>query len=169
MKVYIFILSVLIFAAAAAGEDGYCTKDGCDDVENLKSIHCTADAFLAVLLSCLLTGTDDDGEDWSDFKKKISIAMAEYVPCKYQNCSCFTDLVKEDLKPFKTGITRDMLEKAKARFHYCKTILYFKQFSFISFVFIQYIEGLITKSLAISSLESRSACFQLAALVWSIS
>ena len=55
-------------------------------------------------------------DEWREFKSKISQAVADYVPCKSQNCSCLTDLVTSDLLPFKNGITKAMVEKSKEKY-----------------------------------------------------
>jgi hypothetical protein len=55
-------------------------------------------------------------EKWIEFKSQISQALLDYKPCPSKKCSCFTQLVIEDLKTFQhIGITRSMLEKAKDR------------------------------------------------------
>ncbi|XP_057379898.1 O-glucosyltransferase rumi homolog [Daphnia carinata] len=55
-------------------------------------------------------------EKWSEFTELISKASADYKPCLFQNCSCITPVVDEDLKVFQhTGITKIMLDNAKDR------------------------------------------------------
>nr|CAG4641759.1 EOG090X07KN [Eurycercus lamellatus] len=88
---------MFIFATFAIDDEGYCTKDSCEGT--------TGDNFYS----------EDSEEEWMDIKGKISKALAEYKPCEHHNCSCFTDLVTEDLKVFKDGITKNMLDKAKER------------------------------------------------------
>ncbi|XP_058451999.1 O-glucosyltransferase rumi homolog [Malaya genurostris] len=42
----------------------------------------------------------------------IEKALADYKPCQSINCSCNLDVLKDDLRPFKSGITRQMIEQA---------------------------------------------------------
>nr|CAG4649396.1 EOG090X07KN [Scapholeberis mucronata] len=58
---------------------------------------------------------NDENEPWTGFRSKISQALASYEPCQFKNCSCFTQLVTEDLKLFQNGITKKMIDKAKER------------------------------------------------------
>lgn len=58
-------------------------------------------------------------DEWKQYKSKISKAVADYVPCKSKNCSCLTDLVTSDLLPFKDGITKLMIEKAREKYDAC--------------------------------------------------
>ena len=51
---------------------------------------------------------------WSQYFNSIETAEADYVGCeKDPSCSsCHDDVIKTDLAPFKTGITKDMMEAA---------------------------------------------------------
>ncbi|XP_065095116.1 O-glucosyltransferase rumi homolog [Ochlerotatus camptorhynchus] len=44
----------------------------------------------------------------------IQEALASYTPCRQANCSCHADVLKSDLRPFKTGITQQMVERARS-------------------------------------------------------
>ena len=37
----------------------------------------------------------------------------DYKPCPENKCSCHYGQIISDLKPFKTGITKNMIEEAK--------------------------------------------------------
>nr|CAG4639244.1 EOG090X07KN [Daphnia magna] len=58
----------------------------------------------------------ENSEKWSEFTKPILKALADYESCLFQNCSCLTPVVDEDLKVFQhIGITKIMLENSKDR------------------------------------------------------
>lgn len=44
----------------------------------------------------------------------IQEALDSYVPCRQSNCSCHADVLKSDLRPFRTGITQQMVERARS-------------------------------------------------------
>lgn len=46
---------------------------------------------------------------------KINFAESNYKNCPYSNCSCFFKTLKNDLKPFKNGITREMIDSIRSR------------------------------------------------------
>nr|CAG4651040.1 EOG090X07KN [Simocephalus serrulatus] len=79
-------------------EDGFCTKESCEEIPKTeKNLY------------------EESSGHWTEFKSQISQALSKYEPCQYQNCSCFTHLVTEDLKLFQDGITKEMLQKAKEK------------------------------------------------------
>lgn len=45
----------------------------------------------------------------------IHDATSSYVPCKANSCSCFTDVIKSDLEPFQSGITREMIDSVRSK------------------------------------------------------
>ena len=49
------------------------------------------------------------------YTKNIQGALSSYEPCKTENCSCYIDVLKSDFEPFKTGITREMIDSIKSR------------------------------------------------------
>ncbi|XP_052866551.1 O-glucosyltransferase rumi homolog [Anopheles cruzii] len=52
--------------------------------------------------------------EFNVYFSKIESALAGFVPCNDTNCNCHANVLKEDLKQFKaTGITKDMIERAK--------------------------------------------------------
>jgi len=81
-------------------EQGFCSKSECGDSETEKT-H-------------LLKEANQD-EKWNHFKQKISTALSGFESCQSENCSCFTNLVNEDLKVFQGGITKDSLIKSTER------------------------------------------------------
>nr|CAG4646318.1 EOG090X07KN [Macrothrix elegans] len=93
------IVSILLLQTFAASENGgYCTKDGCEgDEEGVNP------------------NSEGSSADWTELKRKIVEAVSSYEPCKLQNCSCYTDLVKTDLETFKNGITQSMIDDARPR------------------------------------------------------
>ncbi|XP_053695503.1 O-glucosyltransferase rumi homolog [Sabethes cyaneus] len=42
----------------------------------------------------------------------IEQALANYAPCQKANCSCHADVLKADLRPFRSGISHHMVERA---------------------------------------------------------
>nr|CAG4647963.1 EOG090X07KN [Moina brachiata] len=54
-------------------------------------------------------------ESWSDIEEKMAAGIAGYMPCKFTNCSCFTDLVDQDLTVFANGISEADLQQASTR------------------------------------------------------
>lgn len=54
--------------------------------------------------------------NWAaEIKKKISLALDQYIPCKRANCSCHADVIHKDLLPFKDGITKEQFAQARAK------------------------------------------------------
>lgn len=45
----------------------------------------------------------------------ISESVANYTPCQFQNCSCYSSVIENDLKPFQNGITLDMINAASQK------------------------------------------------------
>ena len=94
-------------------------------------------------------------DKWKEYKTKISKAVADYVPCKSTNCSCFTDLIVSDLLPFKDGITKLMVEKAKEKYH---VHIVYRNLKFeLIFSILCYLGEQGTKSLGISCTEIKTA------------
>lgn len=56
-----------------------------------------------------------DPNIWAVYLKKINDALINYVPCQ-KGCSCFTQVIKDDLLPFEeTGITKEAIKASKDR------------------------------------------------------
>lgn len=97
----IYFISVLlvIFAQNGQADDGeFCTaKESCSetqqDAKPDKDLYRAADNKYITL---------------------IEEALAAYKPCKSANCSCHLDVLKADLRPFKHGITQDMIQQARS-------------------------------------------------------
>lgn len=49
------------------------------------------------------------------FIQLITNATRGYVECKHSNCSCYNKVINDDLKPFKGGITQQMIDKIRDR------------------------------------------------------
>ncbi|XP_026467331.1 O-glucosyltransferase rumi homolog [Ctenocephalides felis] len=47
--------------------------------------------------------------------KLIEDASRNHVDCKHSNCSCYNRVINENLLPFKSGITQNMINKIKDR------------------------------------------------------
>ncbi|XP_039765507.1 O-glucosyltransferase rumi homolog [Pararge aegeria] len=45
----------------------------------------------------------------------INTALDEYKPCVAKNCSCHKDVLNNDLLPFKSGITKEMVTQALSK------------------------------------------------------
>lgn len=41
--------------------------------------------------------------------------MSNYIPCSQQNCSCNLNTIKSDLKPYKSGISKSLIDKIQDR------------------------------------------------------
>ncbi|VVC97179.1 unnamed protein product, partial [Leptidea sinapis] len=51
--------------------------------------------------------------EWaSKINNLIRKANDEHMPCRNVNCSCYKNVIKNDLQPFKGGITKEMVEHA---------------------------------------------------------
>ena len=53
---------------------------------------------------------------WEEYLSAIRAAEASYTPCSPDpSCSsCHDDVIKSDLSPFQSGITRDMMRRAES-------------------------------------------------------
>jgi protein glucosyltransferase len=47
------------------------------------------------------------------YLKLIQDAVSTYKPCSQENCSCHASVIEKDLSPFKSGITKDMINSVK--------------------------------------------------------
>uniref|UniRef100_A0AAG5CQ80 Glycosyl transferase CAP10 domain-containing protein n=1 Tax=Anopheles atroparvus TaxID=41427 RepID=A0AAG5CQ80_ANOAO len=57
---------------------------------------------------------DPYSAEFNLYFKKIESSLADYVPCNNTNCNCHINVLKDDLRPFKSqGITQDMIKRAK--------------------------------------------------------
>ncbi|CAD0195297.1 unnamed protein product [Chrysodeixis includens] len=57
-----------------------------------------------------------EANEWaSKIKENINLAAQQYVPCKSANCSCHKSVINQDLAPFKTGITKELYNSARAK------------------------------------------------------
>ncbi|XP_061711721.1 O-glucosyltransferase rumi homolog [Cydia pomonella] len=57
-----------------------------------------------------------DTNKWTaNILNEIQAAIAVYVPCEWQNCSCYKSVVDQDLGPFKDGITKEMFSLAQSK------------------------------------------------------
>nr|CAG4637073.1 EOG090X07KN [Ceriodaphnia reticulata] len=97
IKLLVFVLLIRI-ASCGIEDEGYCTTDGCEGNATKGNLY-----------------TEENNGNWIEFKSQISLAMAKYVPCEFSNCSCFIQLVTEDLNIFQHGITKNMIDRAKER------------------------------------------------------
>ncbi|KAG5669670.1 hypothetical protein PVAND_017553 [Polypedilum vanderplanki] len=51
----------------------------------------------------------------NEILKNINEALQNYTPCNATGCSCHSNVLKNDFKPFQNGITREILDKLKDR------------------------------------------------------
>ncbi|XP_067004527.2 O-glucosyltransferase rumi homolog [Anabrus simplex] len=49
------------------------------------------------------------------YRSLLDGALAAFSPCSMQNCSCYSSVIEQDLKVFKKGITKEMLESVRDR------------------------------------------------------
>lgn len=49
----------------------------------------------------------------NEISSKIATALENYKPCSQENCSCHIDTLRGNLKPFKAGITKEMLDSVR--------------------------------------------------------
>uniref|UniRef100_A0A8C1DRN5 Protein O-glucosyltransferase 1 n=1 Tax=Cyprinus carpio carpio TaxID=630221 RepID=A0A8C1DRN5_CYPCA len=61
----------------------------------------------------LLNGVElclsDNAKRWQSFIRKITEATNNYQPCSQENCSCHLSVLKDDLRPFKNGISEELM------------------------------------------------------------
>uniref|UniRef100_A0A672SGI7 Glycosyl transferase CAP10 domain-containing protein n=1 Tax=Sinocyclocheilus grahami TaxID=75366 RepID=A0A672SGI7_SINGR len=46
---------------------------------------------------------------WQSFIRKITEATNNYQPCSQENCSCHLSVLKDDLRPFKNGMSEGLM------------------------------------------------------------
>jgi protein glucosyltransferase len=49
----------------------------------------------------------------NEYLKLIQDAVSAYKSCSQENCSCYLSVIENDLLPFKSGITEDMINSVK--------------------------------------------------------
>ena len=49
-------------------------------------------------------------KDTNELLKHIQNAVDSYEPCIQNNCSCYSSVIKADLEPFQSGITKEMID-----------------------------------------------------------
>ncbi|XP_053471718.1 protein O-glucosyltransferase 1 isoform X3 [Ictalurus furcatus] len=64
--------------------------------------------FLFVLSEPQFSLSDEEAR-WQKYLIQISEATKNYQPCSQENCSCHISVLKEDLKPFSNGITKELM------------------------------------------------------------
>ncbi|XP_070711881.1 protein O-glucosyltransferase 1 [Pempheris klunzingeri] len=62
--------------------------------------------LLQVYDLCLVPAS---GKQWKKIREKISDAVEGYKPCNPVNCSCHLSVLQHDLRPFKGGISEDVM------------------------------------------------------------
>jgi len=97
----LFSLLVINVKVSADEEEGFCSSEKCEEGSERVKTHLIQEV--------------DQEDEWKYFKEKISNALSNYETAPFQNCSHFTNLVTEDLKVFRDGITKDSLVRAKER------------------------------------------------------
>uniref|UniRef100_A0A182NCX2 Glycosyl transferase CAP10 domain-containing protein n=1 Tax=Anopheles dirus TaxID=7168 RepID=A0A182NCX2_9DIPT len=93
----IVVCLVLIVGETFSSDEGMCVaKEQCTSAKESDS------------------GKSIYSEDFNKYYNEIESSLAAYVPCNNTNCNCHVDVLKADLKPFKThGITKEMIKRAK--------------------------------------------------------
>lgn len=51
----------------------------------------------------------DNAKQWQTFIRKITEATKNYQPCSQDNCTCYQSVLKDDLRPFKNGISEGLM------------------------------------------------------------
>lgn len=51
----------------------------------------------------------DNAKQWQSFIRRITEATKNYQPCSQDNCSCYLSVLKDDLRPFKNGISEGLM------------------------------------------------------------
>ncbi|NP_001032511.1 protein O-glucosyltransferase 1 precursor [Danio rerio] len=69
--------------------------------------------LLMVSFIILQTGVEfcvsDNAKQWQTFIRKITEATKNYQPCSQDNCTCYQSVLKDDLRPFKNGISEGLM------------------------------------------------------------
>jgi len=47
------------------------------------------------------------------YLKLIQDSVSAYKPCPQESCNCYSSVIDKDLSPFKSGITKDMINSIK--------------------------------------------------------
>lgn len=95
VKLYLFL--VLFFCVyPILTDDEYCTvKGNCDNsIKKSSNVYSTFDNTII---------------------GSIDRARRAYKPCHFSNCSCFFNVLENDLKPFHGGITKESIDHVKPR------------------------------------------------------
>ncbi|KAG7315805.1 hypothetical protein KOW79_020671 [Hemibagrus wyckioides] len=61
------------------------------------------------LLNEAETSLADKGARWQKYLTQISEDTKHYQPCSQDKCSCHISVLKKDLKPFSSGITKELM------------------------------------------------------------
>ena len=118
----LFSLLVINVKVSADEEEGFCSSEKCEEGSERVKTHLIQEGtlhlkiWIAFSMKASLCITVDQEDEWKYFKEKISNALSNYETAPFQNCSHFTNLVTEDLKVFRDGITKDSLVRAKERY-----------------------------------------------------
>ncbi|KAM9821111.1 protein O-glucosyltransferase 1 [Neosynchiropus ocellatus] len=71
---------------------------------------------ILILVHLLVNSTAGaSGEKWGRLKDKVADAVKGYTPCASSNCSCHLSVLKADLRPFKRGITEELMASTVQR------------------------------------------------------
>ncbi|KAM6945547.1 protein O-glucosyltransferase 1 [Aplochiton taeniatus] len=52
---------------------------------------------------------DSQDKQWQRLRDKISKTVEGHVPCSPHNCSCHLSVLQDDLRPFKGGVSQDLM------------------------------------------------------------
>uniref|UniRef100_A0A8C2G3S2 Protein O-glucosyltransferase 1-like n=1 Tax=Cyprinus carpio TaxID=7962 RepID=A0A8C2G3S2_CYPCA len=64
---------------------------------------------LILLLNGVELCLSDNAKRWQSFMRKITEVTNNYLPCSQENCSCHLSVLKDDLRPFKKGISEGLM------------------------------------------------------------
>ncbi|KAG7239338.1 hypothetical protein INR49_029326 [Caranx melampygus] len=65
--------------------------------------------LLILLQLCDLSLVGAAGKDWKKIREIISDAVKGYTPCNPVNCSCHLSVLQHDLRPFKGGVSEEVM------------------------------------------------------------
>lgn len=57
----------------------------------------------------------ESNERYSFYLNKITEAKANYHPCEATKCNCHSKVITHDLKPFKGGISKELIDSVREK------------------------------------------------------
>lgn len=112
-----FVLLILINLVAhfnfISCSDQFCVKNDCgSNVSHKYTKGNPIEIFVSLSNYPILEGNNNP---YSQYFAKIEEAKRTYKPCDKTSCLCYVDVINENLKPFRNGISKEMIENVKAK------------------------------------------------------